>query len=299
MSKNKVLTVVVSLVVAGIIAAVVVGFIARAGQSEQSGEDRETTTEPSTTVSERVEAPMNEGAVVGNNQRSWPDKSGLFDDGAHATPGEYAPDMFFSRPVWTPMNHDGDFPSGTDLKERGCEGTNGLHGRTQQQYVNARYMVVNTEAGPTRVERAIPRGYAHSPQGAAVAAMNALSFLPDGHDEVAKESFDQLWSSSEGARQSREFLGQGDPKHFANSRYRTVPVASGYGIVTCTKDLVVVDVAVPTIPENGAEEQYVVARLPMKWRDGDWTPDLSGHADGQIDQPSRDNLDGMVEVTYE
>ena len=54
------------------------------------------------------------GAMLGNTQRTWPDPlRGFYDDTPHATPGTYSVDWVWQRPVWTPVNHDGDFPSDT------------------------------------------------------------------------------------------------------------------------------------------------------------------------------------------
>lgn len=109
------------------------------------------------------------GAAVGNKQRTWPSFGDKYDDSSHATPGQTSAFWWKQRPVWTPNNHDGDFPKQADLKEsmKQCDKPDSitLEGKPQQQYVNARYLVVNDEAGPTKSVRGVPRGYAHTPQG--------------------------------------------------------------------------------------------------------------------------------------
>nr|VDG62676.1 Uncharacterised protein [Streptococcus thermophilus] len=277
-----------------IAAAVIVGVVIRDGKEPPTANNGQMET-----VAPGPEQELNPGALVGNAQRSWPDPAGRMDDSAHVTPGEYSPDFFYSRPVWTPVKHDGDFPERGALVEGQCDGENALRGKTQQQYVNARYMVVNSEAGPIESVRGVPRGYAHSPQGAAVAAMNATTFRAGAGDEIAKETFEQLWSTSEKVKENRKVTRADDAERFHSRRYGTVPAPSGYSMVTCTDTLAVVDVAVLVIPEDLGGPTYSILRVSLKWTGDNWLPDFSGAADVQATQPNRADLDGFVEVTYE
>lgn len=145
------------------------------------------------------------GAAVGNKQRTWPSILGEYDDSAHATPGKTSASWMHQRPVWTPINHDGDFPKKSDLKNSmaQCDKPDSitLDGKTQQQYANARYLVVNDQAGPTKSVRGVPRGYAHTPQGAIVSAINTVTYgRPDVGDEVGYEAEKQLWATSKDVR---------------------------------------------------------------------------------------------------
>lgn len=287
-------------VVAVIAVLLVIGFVARTGD-KQTGENAHAPQQGETamTPGDAADETLDAGALIGNTQRTWPDDSGRYDDRAHAKPGEYSPDMFFNRPVWTPINHDGDFPDRATLREGKCQGWNPLEGKTQQQYVNARYMVVNEQAGPTKAINGIPNGYSHSPQGAVVAALNVSTFGPDGGDEIGKEAYEQLWSTSDGAKKLRDTWGFGDEAMFATHRYTTIGAPSGYKIVNCTDSLVVVDVATSIKANTDDGEAYLVMRVPMKWVDGDWRPDFSGASDEQKSQGQIDSLDGFIEVEYQ
>ena len=243
-----------------------------------------------------VSPPVDAGALVGNQQRSWP---GGVDDSVHAEPGTVNPDVFLGRPAHTPIGHDGDFPGDAGLKDGSCDAFKGLEGQTQQQYVNARYMVVNDQAGPTKAVRAVPRGYAHSPAGALVAAMNTATFHPNSGDEVAAESYEQLAKSSALAKQLREEGGHENPEQYATSRFLTMPAPVAYNILQCEKDFVQVELAIFFEPDQlEREEELLVGRIGMRWVDGDWVGDFSGKADEEVFQHGRHDLDGFTYIDY-
>lgn len=243
-----------------------------------------------------VDPPVNAGALVGNRQRSWP---GGVDDSVHATPGKYAPDVFLGRPAWTPIEHEGDLPDASALRPGSCGNFDGLQGTTQQQYVNARYMAVNDQAGPTKTVRAIPRGYAHSPAGAVLAAINTATFHPNSGDEVAAESYEQLAKTSALAAELRAEGGFDDPAGYPNHRFLTMPAPVAYKIVECDTDYVVVEVAVFFSSDQlDKDEDLLVGRVPMRWSEGDWVGDFSGPANDEIYQHGRRDIDGFSAIDY-
>lgn len=285
------------LVVAALI-MVIVNVLTGADDSEQSA--------PATSTSAPVPADPADGdnspgAAIDNTQRSWPDPMELNDDSAHQTPGQYSTEMFQSRPVWTPDNHDGDLPENSDLAQgsgKCSDVESSLPGQSQIQYVNARYLVVNDSAGPSRMDRGVPAGYSRSPQGAVVAAMNQVGYgIPGQRDEIGNEIDRTLWDTASEV----EAPVDPDPDTMRDARALMVPAASAYRIVNCSESVVVVDVVQPEadgVPE-GLSEGATVSRLPMYWRDGDWRVDLTGRAEEQMNQPSARNLDTFTEVTYE
>ena len=244
------------------------------------------------------------GAMLGNTQRTWPDPlMEIFDDTPHMAPGTYSVDWVWQRPVWTPVNHDGDFPSSTsDGGWDQCKdpGAISLTGKTQQQYVNARYLIVNDESGPSRLERGVPRGYAHSPQGAIVAAMNLMGYADFNQgDEVGEEADKALWSTSAQykKREERRKIEITDDI----MRYERADMVPGQGfikVLRCTEDIVVVETAYE-YPEHAStsEPPFVVDRVAMAWRDGDWQPEVGGNAEDFFEM-ERTELDGFTEVTY-
>ncbi|MEH0146240.1 hypothetical protein V6D40_00970 [Corynebacterium sp. Q4381] len=247
-------------------------------------------------AADTVDPPVNAGALVGNRQRSWP---GGVDDSVHAKPGEYAPDVFLGRPAWTPIEHDGDLPDASALRPGSCGDFDGLKGTTQQQYVNARYMVVNDQAGPTKTVRAIPRGYAHSPAGAVLAAINTATFHPNSGDEVAAESYEQLSKTSALAATLRDEGGFNDPAGYPSHRFLTMPAPVAYRVVECDTDYVVVEVAVFfSADQLDKDEDLLVGRVPVRWSDGDWVGDFSGAANDEIYQHGRRDIEGFSDLDY-
>lgn len=251
---------------------------------------------PRPTVPEGMESP---GAMVGNDQRTWPDPAGRIDDSAHAEPGTTSVDML-GRPVWTPVNHEGDLPAAEDLTEGGFEqcanpATIGLQGTNQIQYVNARYLVVNDQNGPTAMNSAIPTGYAHSPQGAIMAAINQSGYGIYGNgDGVGFEAFEQLWQSSESAKDDWQVAGYADSEPSEIERALTVLAPEGVRVQNCTDDAVVVEILSASA---SAEDQFVV-RIPMIWDGKNWNADLRGPADAQMMRAATEGED-FHEVSYQ
>ncbi len=266
-----------------------------------SNSTEEGSTSSTTVVTEQASPPADGGAMIGNTQRSWPDVTGAFDDTPHSTPGQYSVDMHWQRPVWTPLKHDGDLPSSDQLKEGmdACASPEAvtLQGKTQQQYVNARFLVVNEQAGPTTMTKGVPGGYAHSPQGAVLAAINQTGYgLPAQGDEIGEEIDKELWSTSKKVAEDREFSNlPNDREGMEYSRPDTIWGANGYRIITCSPDVMVVEVMYK-VPVDGAE--HTVGRVPLFWRDGDWRPDFMGPADEQQARTSVSD-DGFTEVVYQ
>lgn len=241
------------------------------------------------------------GAMIGNDQRQWPGFGTGLDDTPHKEPGTYSVDHRFQRPVWTPVNHDGDLPAKDDLAEGmdSCKDPESieLDGKTQQQYVNARYLAVNDQAGPTTMRDGVPGGYAHTPQGAVLATMNMTSYGMYGEsDEIGLANEKALWSTSQQARDEREFSGTPDKTGQEIARAMMLPSANGFDVLQCSPDVVVVEVLYAA--QEGDPEGHVVLRVPMIWRDGDWRADLSGRADQQLARDTT-SQEGFTEVVYE
>lgn len=245
------------------------------------------------------------GAAVGNKQRTWPSFGDKYDDSSHATPGQSSASWWKQRPVWTPNNHDGDFPKKADLKDsmKQCDKPDSitLDGKTQQQYVNARYLVVNDQAGPSKSVRGVPRGYAHTPQGAIVSAINTVGYgmfsMKGVADEIGYEAEKQLWSSSKGVMEEQGKRKK--PFDIKNSRAELLEPADGFIVRTCSEDLVVVELILDGFEEatGGRSEDMTVFRVPMAWRDGDWIPDLSGTGESQFFQDAPSKVD-FTQVDY-
>lgn len=173
-----------------------------------------------------------------------------------------------------------------------------LDGKTQQQYVNARYLVVNDEAGPTKSVRGVPRGYAHSPQGAVVSAINTMAYgAPSMGDEVGYEAEKQLWATSKDVQ--KDMRDRRQPFDNKINRAELWEPADGFKVRTCSDNLVVVKIVTEGIDDlpNGDSVENTVLRVPMAWREGDWVPDFSGTGEDQLFQDA-EPLSEFTKVEY-
>lgn len=282
------LLVVVALVVLALLVAGVIKITSNKDTNLSEGDLAPATTPMTSTPSANTSEPdcsafdggLCPGAWPGNTQRSWPPgiTSQWVDDSAHKTPGRYSIEMYpLQRPVWTPVNHDGDFPKKEDLAEGmgACEKPEAikLEGKSQIQYVNGRYLPVNEKAGATRLDNGVPRGYAHSPQGAVMAALVLLSYgTPGDMDQVGYEVLKELWSSVPEYQEDLEKMDKNVSME-ERSALRAVPSPApiGYNVVNCSNDVVVVEVV-----SQRDVDSFTASKLPMFWRDGDWQLDLTG-----------------------
>lgn len=269
-----------ALVVGAVIPTMVFSGCGTNTQEPESSQQADTSTAP---PSESVENSRDNhpGAMVGNEQRTWPDPDGMFDDSAHAEPGTWSVDFYHQRPVWTPDNHDGDLPEAETLVDGGFEQCQSsdvlLAGVTTQQYVNARYLAVNDQAGPSRMEDGVPAGFAHSPQGAVMLAINAMAYGIAGLGDGVGEEIDAAWwSTYQTLLDDREFRGLNDPDYdHSRLRPQTLPAVGYYNVTQCSEDVVVVEVG-HDFTKSG--DEAIKATIPVYWRDGNWIPDLSGQA---------------------
>ena len=272
-------------------------FSSKEDSPEATGENEASV---STSVENESQTPPTDeerpyGAMVDDDRRTWPNPYLDIDDSQHATVGQYSQEMFGVRPVWTPNNPLGDLPKKDQLvNEMGdCsnEGFN-LPGKTQIQYVKARYLVVNDVAGPTSMKDAVPTGYAHSLAGAVIAAANQMGYgIPGERDEVGLNVMKQLWATSKEAQRD-------EPKNVSKeeqeiSRPNLVPAVSKFKVISCSENAVVVNVAIS--PERDA----MVFQVPLFWRDGDWKPDFSGTAEDRVFQPVPPTFDEYQDVNYQ
>ena len=236
------------------------------------------------------------------DQRTWPDPAGLYDDSAHAVPGQWSVDYLYQRPVWTPHNFEGDLPNTRDLVDGGFDacktGEVTLDGETHQQYVYGRYLPVNSQSGPSRMENGVPAGYAHSPQGAVLFALALMSYgKPDAGDEVGFAIDDAWWSTYQPLQDEQS--GYASREGLPSARAVMLPPPSFYRVVDCSESVVVVEVG---IDFSASGDGAFATALPLYWRDGDWELDLTGPAGKRFDSPGSfnpENAEPLKAVRYE
>lgn len=292
---RKPITWIITAIVIGVIIVLIIMTVINQPRTTTPAAQDEVTsseTQPSPQFKSNPESQKTFGARHDTDRRTWPEVWGtLIDDSQYATPGKYSVDFLYSRPVFTPFNHDGDLPPAKDMVTApdACSPEPvTLTGKTQQQYVNARFLTVNSVAGPTTMIDDVPGGYAHSPQGAIVAALNQMSYgRHHVGDEVGDAIDKKLWSTSNEV--------QNDP-HFAVGG--PMPGPWGYKILTCSPNIMIVDVGFKTLDPERIPD--FATRVTLVWQDNDWAPDFSGANDADIKNPSRKiNIDDYSVVNYQ
>ena len=305
MPKTTKIVLVTLVSVLALIGIAIGGYVAVSGNSVSSGEDIRATigdderAENMRKNNDRFPDGQTPGATVDGDQRSWPDVFNPDIDAQFSTPGRWSVESLFSRQVFTPIDPLGDLPATSDLVDspERCDDET-LHGGVQLQYVKARFLSVNAEAGPSRMERAVPRGYAHSPQGAVMAAINQMTYgiFAQG-DEVGEEIDKALWADSAQAKEEREFRGIDKKGPSRLARATMIPGATGYKIISCSPELVTVEVVVGT-PDDSRPDSAMAGRIAMRWSGKDWQADLAGANDSALVRPMPSSLDGYRLVEY-
>ena len=269
-------------VLAGV-AVVAVVLIAGVVVMMRSGHQQGSENQPSATSSAAPSTSQTQqdtpGATLGNKQRHWPRSWIDIDDSGWGTPGQYATD-YLGRPLWIPVNHDGDYPSVEKKKDRPgqCDDIK-LEGATQQQYANGRF--------------SIPTNYAHSPEGAIMAAINAISFGNGNNDDVGVVAADQLWDSEEMDRIVAQAAADGSD-NFAD--IATNEASPSYSVLSCTHDVVTVELTAPRVNKGAPTGIW---QLPMIWRNGTWVAVIGPAAKDRLYRGNVTDTNGFTEVTYQ
>ena len=284
-------------VLAGV-AVVAVVLIAGVVVMMRSGHQQGSENQPSATSSAAPSTSQTQqdtpGATLGNKQRHWPRSWIDIDDSGWGTPGQYATD-YLGRPLWIPVNHDGDYPSVEKKKDRPgqCDDIK-LEGTTQQQYANGRFLAVNEFAGPFEANKfSIPTNYAHSPEGAIMAAINAISFGNGNNDDVGVVAADQLWDSEEMDRIVAQAAADGSD-NFAD--IATNEASPSYSVLSCTHDVVTVELTAPRVNKGAPTGIW---QLPMIWRNGTWVAVIGPAAKDRLYRGNVTDTNGFTEVAYQ
>ncbi|PPJ35880.1 hypothetical protein C5E45_23860 [Nocardia nova] len=137
------------------------------------------------------------------------------------------------------------------------------------QKVHGAVVPVSTSDGPTRIEAGVAAGYAHTPQGAALAAAYTVY-------EVAARPGDRI------LRSLRVLLTAADQQQFdtaaAEGRLpdqldefstRWMLALDGFRVDQYSDDYAVVSLAARAL-DDGQQPTWSAATVPMVWHNGDW-----------------------------
>ncbi|MEV7669653.1 hypothetical protein [Streptomyces albidoflavus] len=122
---------------------------------------------------------------------------------------------------------------------------------------------VSEPAGPHRTDGDVAKCYAHSPEGALIAAVQISSRMVVAEDWATVMREQVLMDDVEGLIEQRETYEK-DAPDVAPAPGELGQVA-GYQWVTATEDLVVVDLV-----HRFEGDRLQVSTVTMRWQDGDW-----------------------------
>ncbi|MGV9638101.1 hypothetical protein ACWDO0_28325 [Nocardia rhamnosiphila] len=150
----------------------------------------------------------------------------------------------------------------------------------------------STSDGPTRIRDGVPTGYAHTPQGAALAAAYVLwetSARPG--DRVLRERM-VVMSDSELAEFDR-LKAQGRlPENQPESVTRYMVAPDAFKVVSWADDLCVLELATRAQPDGNGVSRWVSNQLPMVWDGTGWRLRLP--ADQRLRQETVHTLAGWT-----
>jgi len=120
--------------------------------------------------------------------------------------------------------------------------------------------------GPLRIDGPVAAGYSHTPQGAALAAVQIplRSLWAPGYDRVITEQAAIAPSLREQFLTYRNSRPQASDTELETAVARTV----GFKVESYTPDRAAISIAFPNV--NGAPRTYSTARYVVVWSDGDW-----------------------------
>lgn len=151
------------------------------------------------------------------------------------------------------------------------------------------------KAGPSNVDDSVPAGYAHSPEGAMMAAWNGNALQYHGGDTL-KPVLEKLFTGPN-ATQKLESIPAGPIPSMGSTTEMQAP--SAFRITSCNEERVIGDIAMPMPTDsegNPDKKAWGVIRVSAVWEDGDWKAELD-----EVEQPIEDevsNLDGWSQWTF-
>lgn len=130
-------------------------------------------------------------------------------------------------------------------------------------------MPFSTSDGPTKVADKVASGYAHTPQGAVLAAIDGMSRCSVQGDNVAVACFEQRLTDGPGMEKLREaaFILGPAPRQLVPGA--SLPPLAWAKVLNYADDYMAVELA-QRDPRTGTTPTYVVYPVEMVWVDGDW-----------------------------
>ncbi|NKV32787.1 hypothetical protein GS921_24360 [Rhodococcus hoagii] len=182
------------------------------------------------------------------------------------TPGAVDTDLS-GRQVVIPQHPAGDILS-TEADDGGtCEDMRSPKG-LQIQRINMYPVLFSTDSGPTRIEGAVPTGYADGPKGALLAGTNYMWLMQSGGTPGKETVRDHMVTDDE----FRQII-ESEVKDGSNTERNTLGAPMAYKVRSCSADAVVIDYAYDLFGDaNGPfpEPKWSVQSVLVVKDEGEW-----------------------------
>ncbi|MGW5440469.1 hypothetical protein [Nocardia asteroides] len=127
----------------------------------------------------------------------------------------------------------------------------------------------STSDGPTRVVDGVASGYAHTPQGAALAAAYVVWRISAEPGNKALWEHALLTTPADMDRYSSERAAGRLPDTLPGDMARLLRAFDAFRVTSFAEDLAVVELAMRSEPDSSGSPRWATMRLPMHWDDTD------------------------------
>ncbi|MBF6445542.1 hypothetical protein IU434_26415 [Nocardia farcinica] len=143
------------------------------------------------------------------------------------------------------------------------------------QRVHGAVVPFSTSDGPTVVRDGVAGGYAHTPQGAALAAVMSVYQVIARPADRAVLAQRLVLTDADRARFDAGIAAGRLPQQQPASLTRSLMAHDAFRVESYAEDLAVIGLAVRVQPPHQAAS-WITTRVPMVWVDGDWRLRCSG-----------------------
>ncbi|MEU2042659.1 hypothetical protein [Nocardia niwae] len=145
------------------------------------------------------------------------------------------------------------------------------------QRVHGAVIPFSTSDGPAHLRDGIAGGYAHTPQGAALAAAASINQVAARPGDRAVLAARMVLTAADQAAFDAGIASGKLPLQQPEPVTRTLVAPDAFRLDSYAADLAVLRLAARTAGEPSAARSWVTVTVPMVWSDGDWRIRGNGH----------------------
>ncbi|MFI7524480.1 hypothetical protein [Nocardia salmonicida] len=180
-------------------------------------------------------------------------------------------------------------PTDPDWKTAAPAGTRDKGG---WQRVTGAVVPFSTSDGPTRIDNGVPVGYAHTPQGAALAAAYVMWETGARPGDRALRERMVVMTAAQLAEFDRLKAAGKVPDQQPESVTRYMVAADAFRVEQFSDDLCVVSLATRSEPDKNNADRWISSQIAMVWDGSNWRMQLA--ADSRLPQQTVFSLAGWT-----